>query len=84
MGLFYNRQTINPERPWDSTNYKAMPEVKNMRIVKVNVSDIKFIRFKDQLGNIDDVTVTGVFVTDKGRLYGAGDFMVKPEQVKKT
>ena len=82
MGFFNTKKaTIKPYCHWDKTDYAGMSEVKNMRIVRVNVSGIKHIQFKDQLGNLESVTVSAVFVTDKGRLYGAGDFIVKEEHL---
>ena len=75
------RRSANQHSRWDKTDYTSMSEVENMRIVRVNVSGIKHIQFKDQLGNLESVIVSAVFVTDKGRLYGAGDFIVKEEHL---
>lgn len=84
MSLFSRKhKPINPERPWDSINYGEMPEVKNMRIVKVNVSDLRDIMFHDQLGTVKSAIARAVFVTSKGRLYGAGEFLLKDEHLLK-
>ena len=54
-----------------------------MRIIKVNVSDLRDIMFHDQLGTVKSAIARAVFVTDKGRLYGAGEFLLKSEHLLK-
>lgn len=54
-----------------------------MEIIRINISGIREIRFLDNMGDIETAIIQAVAVSSKGRLYGVGEWQMKPEHLRK-
>lgn len=54
-----------------------------MDIIRINVSGIRDIKWLDNMGNMEMAIVQAVAITSKGRLYNVGEWMMKPEHMRK-